>query len=390
MSLAPSRTQQRQRDALAPRANDWSGVINVASWQDKPLPEREMLPGLGMRGTVGLLNGTGGIGKSQLCQQLQTAYAINRPFLGMPTHPGLVRSLGIYCEDDADELQRRQRSICRYYGCEPRDLDGLVYAWPRVGHDNTLMRFNPRHGTGERTRFFDDVERFIETRFIQLVIIDTVADTFGGKEIDRAEVRAFVQELRKMVMAMGGFLLLTQHPSLTGLASGSGSSGSTAWHNSVRSRLYMTAPARVDEDGDEIPTDERVLKCMKSNYAAKDGKIRLVWKDGVFVPVNEAGPQSIFDAARTREMLLDAADKFVRQGLELAPDPQSKGSLIVRCRSHGDLGKLSHADLARAQQKLIDGGELVVVTVKKKDRHIGALIRPAFRRYANEQHEGNP
>src|SRR5690242_16434029 len=98
-------------------------VINPAQWQGQPVPERQWLvPGICVRGGATLVNGDGGIGKSLLCMQLQTALALGKPWLGLPTPEAKTRSFGIYCEDDEDELHRRQFDICKYYECEMEDL----------------------------------------------------------------------------------------------------------------------------------------------------------------------------------------------------------------------------------------------------------------------------
>jgi len=187
-----------------------------------------------------------------------------------------------------------------------------------------------------------------------------------------------------------GTVIITQHPSVSGMASGAGSSGSTGWNNSVRSRVYLTQPKRTDDEGDEIPTDERFLKFMKSNYGPKGTKLRLVWRNGVFKTVGEAGPQSYADAARTRDLLLDAAAEFVRKAIEVSPDPQSKTSLISRCRSHSELGRLPTAYLLKAQEELLESGQLAAVTIRMKNRHAGTVIRPSWLKYASEQGGENP
>ena len=65
---------------------------------------------------------------------------------------------------------------------------------------------------------------------------------------------------------------MLSHPSLTGINSGTGTSGSTAWNNSVRSRLYLS---RIVQDGYEQNPDARVLRTMKSNYSGIGGEIAL-------------------------------------------------------------------------------------------------------------------
>jgi RecA-family ATPase len=72
-----------------------------------------------------------------------------------------------------------------------------------------------------------------------LVVLDTQADFFGDNEIDRAYLRLFVSMLRGLALRTDCAVLLLSHPSAAGRQSGTGLSGSTAWHNYVRSRLYF-------------------------------------------------------------------------------------------------------------------------------------------------------
>jgi hypothetical protein len=57
-------------------------------------------------GVVTGLYGDGGIGKSLMAQQLQTATDLGAAWLGLPVEE--AASLGVYCEDDKNELWRRQ------------------------------------------------------------------------------------------------------------------------------------------------------------------------------------------------------------------------------------------------------------------------------------------
>ena len=375
---------------VTPRRLSPLKVINPTYWAGKPVPARQwLIPNFGARGDVMLFNGDGGVGKSLLCQQLQTALWLGSPWLGIKPVESGIRSIGIYCEDKEDELHRRQAGINRYYSCDYDHLEGIAMI-DRVGESNALMVFHRRDGgAGQITPLFQQIDAMISDFGAQVVIIDTAADTFSGSEIDREQVRTFVQKLRAWSIRTDGLVILTQHPSVTGMASGTGSSGSTGWHNSVRARVYMQRPKRFDDNGEEIPTDERDLVFKKSNYGPLGNKIRMVWRDGVFVSVGEAGPQSIFDAHRTGETMLDVAADMVRQGIELSPDPQSRSGLVSRLRSHKELGRLTNAILTEAQKRLIDDGKLVVVSTRKSNRHSGTLIRPQWLRYAGEQ-EGNP
>jgi RecA-family ATPase len=73
--------------------------------------------------------------------------------------------------------------------------------------------------------------------------------------------------LKRLAIVSNGSVVLLSHPSLTGINTGSGISGSTAWHNSVRSRFYMTAPKI--EPGEQPDTDLREILFKKANYSRK-------------------------------------------------------------------------------------------------------------------------
>jgi RecA-family ATPase len=115
---------------------------------------------------------------------------------------------------------------------------------------------------------------------VGLVIVDTAADVFGGNENDRSQVRQFISRaLGSLAIKINGAVVLCAHPSRAALSSGEGDSGS-GWSNTLRSRLFISAPA--EEDG-TLDADVRILERRKANYAARRDVIRLRWKDGAIV-----------------------------------------------------------------------------------------------------------
>ncbi len=92
-------------------------IINPADLQFTTVPDRQWIVEDWLPvGTVTALYGDGGTGKTLLAQQLQTATATGRPWCGM--EPMRIRSVGLYCEDDEDEMHRRQWSINRALGID--------------------------------------------------------------------------------------------------------------------------------------------------------------------------------------------------------------------------------------------------------------------------------
>lgn len=217
--------------------------------------------------------GDGGIGKSLIMQQLQTGTALGSSWIGLPVEE--VISLGIYCEDDEDELWRRQCSINVTYSADHGDLDRM-HCVSRLGEDNILMTFG-HNGVGEFTIFHHQVLEASLDLKARLVIIDAAADTFGGNENDRGQVRQFVQRaLGQIAIKTRGAVVCNAHPSRAGMSSGTGDSGSTGWSNAFRSRTYLQGV----EDDDLA----RIIDRKKANYAARNDRIRLRWREGVLVP----------------------------------------------------------------------------------------------------------
>jgi RecA-family ATPase len=72
------------------------------------------------------------------------------------------------------------------------------------------------------------------------VTIDTLTD--AGDEIDRNQTTQFVKLLQHLAIKARCSIAILAHPSNAGMVTGSGLSGSTGWHNKVRSRLYMRSP----------------------------------------------------------------------------------------------------------------------------------------------------
>jgi hypothetical protein len=258
-------------------------AFTASSWSGRAPPARSWLvPNWIPAGTTTVLYGDGGTGKSLLTQQLATAVATGTPFLGLEVHKGPV--LALFCEDDADELHRRQEAINAATGIDMAALTDLRII-ANAGEDSTLFAFQPGLPAGAATDF---ALGFVGVaQGCALIIIDTAADTFAGKEIDRYQVRQFLTFLNSIAMRTGAAVVLLAHPSLTGMSSGRGQSGSTAWTNGARAHLYLEHDA---QDGDEFadPTVRRLSR-KKSNYAAKGDTLRLAWKDGAFA-IAEGGP----------------------------------------------------------------------------------------------------
>jgi RecA-family ATPase len=251
----------------------------VSAWADKPIPERQWgVAGRIPHANVTLFSGDGGAGKTILVQQLLVAAALRREWLGVV--PSAGPCIGVFCEESDDELHRRFDRIAGHYGAGLGDLHDL-HIKSLAGQD-AVLAMPDRDGIVQPTGLFWGL--LTEARNLRpaFLTLDNSADVYAGSEIDRSQVRQFIGLLRRLAIEVNTCVLLTAHPSLSGMASGSGFSGSTAWNASARSRLYLRKPKPEGDDAGD--PDERVLEVLKSNYGPAGETISLRWKDGVFVP----------------------------------------------------------------------------------------------------------
>jgi RecA-family ATPase len=284
-------------------------IINPADWEGLPVPEREwIVPGYIPHKTVTLFYGDGGIGKSLLALQLCVAMAIGREWIGLL--PELGRTLVLSAEDDAEEMQRRVEDIRRFYSVRMADLSDMRLI-DLVGENSVLGHL--MKGQIEPTEIYQALDAYMSEWKPRLTILDVLADMFAGDENNRPQARQFIGLLKRLALKHDCAFLLLAHPSVAGLNSGTGTSGSTGWNNSVRSRLYFqTAKAA---DGTEPNKNLRIFQGMKNNYGEIGGRIDLEWKNGLFVPVLGAtGLDKMAADAKADDVFLALLKRFNAQG----------------------------------------------------------------------------
>jgi RecA-family ATPase len=281
---------QAKRD---PRPEDFFEVVATESVGDRrskffpasdlagrPVPSREWLVvDLVPQSTVTLFGGDGGTGKSLLALQLATAVAATTDWIAKPVAAG--RSIFISAEDDEAELHRRLADILRATGRAFEDVKNLTLR--SLADEDALLAVESNLRLVETT-LYKELDARAEVDRPSLIVIDTLADVYPANENDRTKVRQFVGMLRRLAIKHRCAVILLAHPSLSGLSSGSGMSGSTAWNNSVRSRLYLS---RVTINDHEPDPDKRILSTKKANYGRIGDEVSLRWQRGVFEPVHQ-------------------------------------------------------------------------------------------------------
>ena len=352
--LTLSYDQRQASNVPAPEASsfaevDLRGVHDVKPqvwWLNHYMPANE----------VTLLAAHGGTGKSTLALQLAVALALGVPFLGKTTQP--ARVLFLSAEDPAPVVMRRLRKIITAMGLDVELLRANLRVIDATEGEPALFAEtgSGKGRSGATTPAYSDLKAYIDANEIDVVIADNASDLFDGDEINRAMVRRFISALRRLVRSRGGAVLLLSHVDKNtskgnrGGPNTEGYSGSTAWHNSVRSRLFMQ----------ELKSGVLEIQHQKSNHGRKQEPIKLEWPDGGL-------PQLIVDSG---------GGDGLANGLQAGDDPRAILMLIHEFTSRGEFVAAGHNSPSNAY-KLLSGDRLFPKRVGKSQ--VFSLLRDAQR-----------
>jgi len=338
-------------------------VINPTIHWTAPAPLRQWLIDQWIPiGYVTGLYGDGGVGKSLIAQQLLSSTALALPWLGLMVKGG--RAFGLMCEDDAGELHRRQEGINQSYGVNMENLENLRIS-ARLGFDNLLMTFDPEN-RGKPSGLFGQLCEYLDKFRPRLVVLDTLADIFGGNEVNRSQARQFIQGVGgNIARRYECAVVIPAHPSLSGLASGTGTSGSTGWNNTFRSRIYMTRP---DEDA-----NTRLISRMKSNYAPSGGEITATWENGAFSSATPVKDRPELDWPHI-EAIFAEIDRAWKGGDPWSSEPRSRNhGRYIGLWASQRLG-VNEKKVGKAVQAWLTEGYLAMEIIDKKAKRHGLRV----------------
>jgi RecA-family ATPase len=354
--------------------------INPVSWAGKPIPPREWeVEGWIPRGEVTLLYGPGGSGKTLIAQQYATCATAGLDWFGQKTRPGRV--MCFFSEDSEEELHRRQADLNRAMGVSFADLGNLRLVSLRCS-DNRLALWDRSSGAMKPQDLFHRLVADARAFRADVVILDTLADVYGGNEIDRGQVTAFVRGcLGRITTELdGGTVIGLAHPSQSGESAGTGTSGSTAWNNAVRSRLYL----RYVKGAEKGPLRE--LEGMKLNYGPRGQLLKVRWARGAFELVGASARQEGAGASPAPK-LDDVAEEAVVAALQAEAGTAMSFSVgrnsiryaprLLKRRQSELLNVCSEDEVVSALQRLEKRGAIREVTLPRDpsgNRRVGIEV----------------
>lgn len=322
--------------------------ICAASVNGVAIPQREWFMDEWVpAGAATTLFAVGGTGKTLAGQQIASAVASGTPLWGVRTTKAKV--LAVYCEDDRNELERRQQSINRH---TPVSNDTYLF-WSRAGGQSSLGHFDKRTGDFIPSALYHDILNAALAIGARLVILDNITMMYSGDMNNPSEVSRFMAAMNGMALALNGAVILLGH---TAKSEGSQFSGAMAWSDASRNRLHMMR--------DERNAEVRVLSRAKSNYSRIGDQISLIWHKGVLVrpdDVDSAELALTSAEARDNQLFLDKLDDFTARKIPLSDKKNASANYAPRRMSEtqpryfdGQLRRRMEA----AMHRLLDAGTI--------------------------------
>ncbi len=337
-------------------------VIPVSGLSDQEAPTF-IWDGLIPANHVTLLAAHGGTGKSLVALLLAVSVAMELPLFNVPTRHGSV--VFFSGEDDGPLLRHRLNFICERLGINPADLEGKLHLIDATAHDPVLFSQQDRGKSGT-TPTYDALRSYVREVKPALLILDNASDVFAGSEIDRTAVRAFMRHAALLGRDVGAAVLLLAHVD-KGTSRGDrgknteGYSGSTAWSNSARSRLFMS---RADDGS-------ITLEHQKSNLGKLRDTIRLFWPEGGLPQVDlEFGPvvQGIADRNHEKS-LLKLIHEFTQRGEHVPTAVQARPNAVKLLKEEASYPKrLKDSEVFDLLRRCERSGYLERTTYKGADR----------------------
>jgi hypothetical protein len=363
------------RQAGADESSDGFCFCDTAKLRNADLQSpRFLIKPILLRDQVTLFGGHGGSGKTILSYVLAAHVATGADWGGLTVMPGRV--LIVSFEDPGDLMLWRFRNVAEEYGLDLATIERNVQMIDAT-EAQPIMRETNSHGVRDVLPSDDGTQLMnliIRERY-DLVVIDNVSDAFDGDENNRRQVRGFVRYLSKAIRPHHGGMLLLAHIDKVAArygASGNSYSGSTAWHNSVRSRLALT--------NNELHQEKlNVGKPMAD-------PIKLVWSPGgVPLPDDNAGAQSIRNALEDEDnAALLACFRAAQEAGATVPSGERGPSTAWHAMSiYPECPKALRENKERFRQgiaRLARAGEIARETYRDSRRHVcERYILPAAR-----------
>lgn len=253
------------------------GETSVAGFLKTPPPPRKYLLEQCLPiGKTGLLVGMGGVRKSQFMLQMQIAIATGKPLCGNWPIGERGNTLGLYAEEDTEELHRRLYCAVAEVSKEEKKLiEKRVHIKSMSGIDNQMVSKEDFSGVV----ITDFVYRLIVTANqipnLKLIILDPASRFRGGDENSSIDTTRFVEACEIVAKGTGATILIVHHVNKASMnaseQSQAASRGSSALTDGVRWQMNMSVMSTAEAKAFDVQEKHRKTyvkaEVTKNNYA---------------------------------------------------------------------------------------------------------------------------
>ena len=182
--------------------------VSVHDVMTNPAPPPEFIwDGYLPRGVVTLMGAHGGTGKSTIALMLAVCAALGLLLFGVGT--AQISTLFVSLEDGVNIVRHRLAHICRQWGIDPLALEGRLHIVDGTEHPELFSA--ETRGDGQTTATYAELRKLVQMEGVGLVVVDNASDAFGGDEIQRRQVRAFMRALVMIARLTDCAVLLLAH-----------------------------------------------------------------------------------------------------------------------------------------------------------------------------------
>jgi RecA-family ATPase len=352
--------------------------LGMSTWDDVDPPIRRWsILNRSPANQVGLFSGEGGAGKSIIELTKNVAHVMGKDWLGSLPEPGPAFYLG--AEDDPDELHRRLAAITKHYAVTFKELiNNGLYVLCLFGEDAALCVAN-RKGRVETTKLYQQLYEAAGDIKPKNISIDTLTRAFAGNELDRNQVHEFATYMQRLAYVTdGGCVTILSHPSLAGIASGSGLSGSTAWHNAFRFRHYLNSSKQPEEDDAPKNSNVRELEFKKNQYGPMSETVVLTYRDGLFLPVAAQSPlDKLAREAKVDELFISSLQRFADDGRNVGESLKAHNYAprLFAAEPEAKKERISEAEFGDAMRRLFAAKKIRVEQYGRPSKPYYRLVR---------------
>lgn len=315
-----------------------------------------------------ILSGDGGGGKTTVALQLAVSVACGLgDWLGTTVEAGPV--IFFSAEEPDHEMRRRLVRVAEKRGLNPDEIERLHFHF--ASPENCLLAVSRPDGVMVPTPLFEALATAAGQIRPALIAVDSIAATFGGNQNDRVSARTFISLFRRLAQDLDCSVLLLDHPSLSGITSGTGRGGSMDWQNATRARLHLETVQ--GDDG----SSGRVLEVKKSNYGPTGEKVKLQWEDGCFVMEGTASaPHQAAGNAIAEQRYLECLDAVTTQGRHVCPG-KGRGFAPKEFAEMPQANGMTARAFQAAQERLFAAGIIEAVPYGPPSRGTKRIARRA-------------